>query len=234
MMTFYDVWAEMIDKGIDDSSAIEAFLNSSPESVKPFRETNTQAHESAFNLLDSIPIERFLNVIAGIDIPRTLIPADVPCFSTFDNGAARLNELLEFEPSGLTFSDAGYQLMNSVKIGARTKYGENHSKLAAIMDLVTISDDKPVIVRATPWGSFLTRYDLKKKHDVLQKLILRDLCVKTIVKSALNGPASYRDTTTALSASTALRRRANVKCLVEYVLTGTENEDALSRIDWEV
>ena len=124
--------------------------------------------------------------------------------------------------------------MNSVKPGARVKYGENHSKLAAMMSLVTISSNRPAIVRATRWGTYLTRYDWRSKEEVLRKLLLRDLCVKTVVKSALIGPTTYRDVVKVLSTSTAIRRRTNVRCLVEFVLSGTDREEVLSRIDWEV
>lgn len=233
-MGFYSDWIKALANGEDDIAIIAAFLNSVPESTKPFHDADPTGHAAAYEVLNAVPNERVLDVVASIDIPRTLIPADVPCFSTFENGAVRLNELLEFEAEGLTFSDAGYQLMNSVKPGAKTKYGENHSKLAAMMDLVTISDTRPVIVKPTAWGSYLTKYELRRKHDVLKKLLLRDLCVKTIVKAALQGQTSYREAVKVLSPSTALRRRSNVRYLVEYVLTGTEREDALSRIDWEL
>lgn len=233
-MDFYSVWSEMRANGIEDNAAIISFLTGSESALAPLYNGTEQELEQVFTVLDSIPIEHFFDVIETLELERELVPADVPCFSNFENGASRLNELLEFEPDGLTFSDAGYQLMNSVKPGARVKYGENHSKLAAMMSLVTISNSRPAVVKATVWGEFLTRYDLKRKAGVLQKLLLRDLCVKTIVKSALQGPATYRDAVKALSLSTALRRRTNVKCLVEFVLSGTDREEVLSRIDWEM
>ena len=233
-MDFYSVWAEMRKNGIDDRAALTAFLSRSEQSVHPLLLGGESECSNAFSNLDSIPIEQFFEVAEFMPIERALIPADVPCFSNFENGASRLNELLEFEPEGLTFSDAGYQLMNSVKPGARVKYGENHSKLAAMMSLVTISSSRPAVVKATPWGTYLTRFDMKRKDSVLKKMLIRDICVRTIVKAALNGPATYREAVKALSPSTALRRRTNVKCLVDFVLAGTEREDVLSRIDWEL
>lgn len=233
-MSFYDEWGACKEDPQKNIAAIKAFLSSLEETVAPLCTGETADLQRAFDVIGAVPIEWYFEVLQSMEIPRGLVPADVPCFSNFENGATRLNELLEFEPDGLSFSDAGYQLMNSVKDGARTKYGENHSKLAAMMSLVSISNTRPAIVTATRWGGFLTKYEMKQKADVLQKLLLRDLCVKTLVKNALGGPTSYRDAVAALSKSTALRRRTNVKCLVEFVLEGTEREEALSRIDWEL
>ena len=234
MGKFYENWCEKRKNGTDDSDCLISFIRGTTESVQPLLEGSDTELATAFSVLKQIPIGDFLSVVQQEEIPRELIPADVPCFSTLENGASRLNELLEFEPDGLTFADAGYQLMNSVKPGARVKYGENHSKLAAMLSLVTISSNRPAIVRATRWGTYLTRYDWRSKEEVLRKLLLRDLCVKTVVKSALIGPTTYRDVVKVLSTSTAIRRRTNVRCLVEFVLSGTDREEVLSRIDWEV
>ena len=234
MGKYYENWYEKRNSGTDDSDCLISFIRGTSESMQPFFEGADTELAIAFSVLKQVPIEEFLAVVQNEEIARELIPADVPCFSTLENGASRLNELLEFEPDGLTFADAGYQLMNSVKPGARVKYGENHSKLAAMMSLVTISSNRPAIVRATRWGTYLTRYDWRAKEEVLRKLLLRDLCVKTIVKSALISPTTYRDAIKALSTSTAIRRRTNVRCLIEFVLSGTDREEVLSRIDWEV
>lgn len=234
MGQFYENWYEKRNNGTDDSDFLIGFIRGTDESMQPLFEGSDTELATVFSVLKQVPIEAFLSVVQQEEIERELTPVDVPCFSTLENGASRLNELLEFEPEGLTFADAGYQLMNSVKPGARVKYGENHSKLAAMMTLVTISSNRPAIVRATRWGTYLTRYDWRSKEEVLRKLLLRDLCVKTIVKDALIGSATYRNAVRVLSTSTAIRRRTNVRCLIEFVLSGTDREEVLSRIDWEV
>lgn len=234
MGKFYENWYEKRKNGTDDSDFLISFIRGTDESMQPLFDGSDTELATVFSVLKQVPIEAFLSVVQQEEIERELSPADVPCFSTLENGASRLNELLEFEPDGLTFADAGYQLMNSVKPGARVKYGENHSKLAAMMTLVTISSNRPAIVRATRWGTYLTRYDWRSKEEVLRKLLLRDLCVKTIVKDALIGSTTYRNAVRVLSTSTAIRRRTNVRCLIEFVLSGTDREEVLSRIDWEV
>lgn len=234
MNGFYSRWYDKRNNGQSDLECILAFIRSDEETLRPLRIGNETELVAAFDAISLVPIEEILNVIKTEPISGALTPADVPCFSTFDMGAHRLNELLMFEPEGLSFSDAGYQLMNSIQDGARKKYGENHSKLATIMSLVQISyEHRTALVTPTAWGQYLTKYELEQKRNILQKLLLRDLCVRTIVKEALNGPANYRNIVSFLARSTAVRRRSNVKCLVEYALTGTDYEYVLARINWE-
>lgn len=234
MSTFYSEWYEKRKSGICDRDEIVAFIRAAEETVSPLLVGSVDELSMVFAALSQVPIEEFFDIVKTDAISRNLTPADVPCFSNFDMGAHRLNELLEFEPEGLSFSDAGYQLMNSVKDGARKKYGENHSKLATTMSLVEISyAHRTAVITPTAWGRYLVNYDLAQKKDVLQKLLLRDLCVKSIVKEALHGPVTYRNIVSFLARSTAVRRRSNVKCLVEYVFNGTAYEHVLARIDWE-
>ena len=234
MGNFYSEWYDKRKNKQCDHDYIVSFIRSTYESVHPLLSGNSTDLATAFAAISQVPIEEMLDVVKTEENSKELTPADVPCFSNIDMGAHRLNELLEFEPNGLSFSDAGYQLMNSIQDGARKKYGENHSKLAAIMSLVEISyAHRTALITPTVWGKFLSNYELAQKKNVLQKLLLRDSCIKTIVKQALNGPTDYREVVFFLAKSTAIRRRSNVKYLVEYVLNGTDYEYVLPRINWE-
>lgn len=73
-----------------------------------------------------------------------------------------------------------------------------------------------------------------KEKGALHKMLLRDICVKTMVKAAPAGPVRYRTIVSCLSDSTAGRRKSNVKFLINFVLSGTEYEDILIKIDWTV
>jgi hypothetical protein len=212
-MGFYIAWKNKLECDDDDQDFVCNFLLPSTDAVNAL----LQSSEEELNAAN-----------------ESLTTADIPCFSSFENGASRLNELLEFSPEGATFEEIGYQLMNSVKSGARVKYGENHSKLAAMMSLVIISNTRPIVVKPTPWGSFLTRYSFAEKADILKKLLLRDVCVKSILSKAFIGPVNYRDVVSFLSPSTMIRRCTNVKKLIEFILIDSEREIYLSNINWEV
>lgn len=233
-MDFYELWAGLQEHALDDTVAINAFLDVSATSTDPFINGTNEQMERIFTFLNEMPMEHILSAMQKQELHSMLAAGDVPCFSNFENGASRLNELLEFAPDGMTYAEAGAQLIEATREEACVKYGENHSKLARTMNLVSISPNRPAVVTSTQWGGFLTRYDINDKHNVLRKLMLRDPCVRQIISHALKGAIAYREITSALSDSTALRRRTNVKWLIEYVLTGTEYENALLQIDWNM
>lgn len=233
-MGFYTGWWNILNSGKEQSDYIPAFLSSTKEAVEPLINGADEELEAAYNVLMQIPTQLFLDVLAQNKVYPKLTPADVPCFSDMKNGSSRLNELLSFYPDGLSFSEIGYQLMNSETDAAQKKYGENQSKLAAIMSLVYLDNQRPIKVHATALGEYLTRYDYSEKKAALQKLVLRDPCVKHLLCKALNGPVRYADVVSFLKDSTKRRRRTNVRFLVAFVLEGTDRELLLSNIDWEL
>lgn len=213
---------------------VSKFISSSQCSIESLFTGNEDELTAAYAVLQGTPLSTFLMKVKSLNNLRSLQTADVPCFSSLENGASRLNELLLFSPDGLTFSEIGYQLMNSVSDMARKKYGENHSKLAATMSLVTLSTYRPTVVKPTAWGNFLTRYPFSEKKDVLKKLLLRDNCVQHMLSCAFSGPVLYRDVVSFLKDSTKTRRGTNVRALVNFILEDSEYEIVLSNIDWEV
>lgn len=233
-MGFYTAWKNTTVYGEDEYDFVCDFLRPSTDAVSALLEGSEEELITAFEVIKATPLMRVLDCFIDIAGNEPLTPADIPCFSKLENGTSRLNELLEFYPAGVTFAEIGYQLMNSVKPGAKVKYGENHSKLAAMMSLVDISNTRPIVVKPTLWGSFLTRYSFAEKSDVLKKLLLRDKCVKSMLSKALVGPVNYRDVVLFLSPSTMTRRGTNVKKLLEFIIKDSEREIYLSNINWEV
>ncbi len=234
MNSFFRTWLAMNENGIDDTAAIKAFLSCSPESSTFIHYSDKVELDAAFKVLRNSSIDVFLDVLKEMDVPLRLQTGDIPCYSNFAHGAHRLNEILEFKPCGMCFADIGSMLMHSSKPGAKIKYGENHSKLAAMMGLVKINDGMPQKVVRTALGSYLTAYEYDDKIDILKKLLLRDVCVRTFVCTALLGKVCYKDLTGMLSRSTRVRRKANTKFLVEFVLNGSKYEKSKFNIDWSV
>lgn len=233
-MSFFVDWNSDKENCKSTEDYENKFIRSSLCSIESLLNGNEEELAAAYAVLQNTALSTFLMKVKSLNNLRGLQAADVPCFSSLENGASRLNELLLFSPDGLTFSEIGYQLMNSVSDVARKKYGENHSKLAATMSLVTLSTYRPIVVKPTAWGNFLTRYTFSEKKDVLRKLLLRDICVQHILSHAFLGPVRYRDVVSFLSDSTKTRRGTNVRALVNFILEDTEYEIVLSNIDWEV
>ncbi len=233
-MNFYSTWSNTRELKIDDYAFMNSFLMFSPISNDFFLDADIQDIEFAVNLLKEIPIENFIIGISKLNLDYKLDPTDIPCFSTFLNAANRVNELLEFAEEGLTFSELGLRLINASSLSARIKYGENHSKFAEMMSLVSISSNHPSVVRPTSLGQYLVGFSMDSKADILKKLLLRNKCIQLLIKGTFEGNADYRSTVSILSDSTAYRRRTNVKHAVEFALDYPNTNSILKQINWEM
>lgn len=231
-MGFYDDWKCAKDSGIDESMYILDFLKKTPESLEVFIAGQATEVALAVDVLVNTDLELFLDKLDELDFSREPEKSEVPQFSSFENGAIRVPELLQFADDGLTYDDLGYQMVKANRIGACIKYGENHSKLADLMSLVTISKTRPAIVKSTALGKHLVAFDLDEKADVLKKLLLRDYFMQRMISEAKRGMTYYSDVASCLSESTRIRRRSNVKCLAEFILENGEGSHIYKNIVW--
>ena len=134
-MSFYGEWLAC-GNPLEEQLYIKNFLEGTQESSAPLFNGNEEDLDVAYAVIKQTPLTDFFEIIERDCQLPTLNAACVPCFSSLEKGASRVNEILEFEPEGLTFDQLGYQLMNSKKQGAQKKYGENQAKLAMTMNLV--------------------------------------------------------------------------------------------------
>jgi len=232
-MGFYSTWSEVRALGIDDSAFAKSFIERSDISLYTLYNGNEKELAIAVQLLTEYPVVSLIDEISKQD-SIYLLPSDIPCFSTFFNGAERVNELLLFAPAGLTYAEIGYQLVGAANNLAQNKYGENHAKLASMMSLVTISDHRPAKVCSTALGRYLVAQTYEGRNLILKKLLLRDPCIQEIIRAAIVGCANYKNVATCLSDSTAYRRRSSVKCVVEFALDFPETKKLLDQIVWDL
>ena len=234
-MNFYAIWEATRKLCVNDDAFMVSFLSAIPSSTETLVSGTSEDIEATISTLSQIPIGEFINTIGGLDISNDLLPADIPCFSTFANAIIRINELLEFAEDGLTYAELGYQITSTPNLLAQIKYGENHAKLATAMSLVSITTPhRPAKVNSTALGRYLVSMAYEEKECVLRRLLLRDRCVQLILKDAINGTANYRSIVNCLSDTTAYRRRTSVKCVVEFALGEPETQALLDHIDWEL
>lgn len=232
-MSFYTDWKNNMSNPVACSNFIYQFLCSNPESVKPLINGNSEEIHEMLALFDTIPIDWFLECIFIKTGSYELNASDVPCFSNLDSGISRVNELLAFSHNGLTFEQLGYQLINSSTSGARIKYGENHAKLAKLMDLVCFSSDRPAKVYPTALGNYLISVPINNKREALKKLMLRNPCIQNLISGAHHGKIRFSDVVPFLTRSTMIRRRTSVRELISFILEDT-NMDIMQNINWEI
>ncbi len=107
------------------------------------------------------------------------------------------------------------------KVGAHVKYGENHAKLAELLDLVTITNGPSEAHRKvylTRLGKLFNSSDDSTKANILKSQIFNMDIVQDIINKYDYENFNIDDyLNSILSESTAIRRRPNVKFLFHYL-----------------
>ncbi len=231
-MSFYDEWVNNMN--LDTGKRyLELFLKATPESIEVFHDGTKSELEMAISVINSIAIERYVEVIDGITYTNPIMADQVPQFSDFYKGIYRVPELLEFSPQGMSFEELGYQLVKSSTEWAAIKYGENHSKLASTMELVEIRK-RPSNVTSTALGKYLISFLPDEKNELLKRLAIRQYMAQKMIHDSADGIISYRKVVYNLSMATAIRRRNNVRIILDFILKGTKYGNRLNNINWQV
>lgn len=117
-----------------------------------------------------------------------ITPDLIPQFSNFDDGTYKLIDILfNEEDRGLTFNELGEKLEGpGKKEGAYKKYGENHAKLSELLDLTTISHERPRRVFLTRLGKSFRRSDNARKTNILKNQIFRMDIIRDIIQNSQN------------------------------------------------
>ena len=233
-MGFYKDWNNCILQHADEADYIRKFLQREKETIDPFYSDDISEFEALYNVLNRDSINYLLIVLVNLCLRDYFSSNEIPCFSTFEVGAVRVPEILEFFPEGISVKSLGYKLMKQTEKWASQKYGENQAKTAAMLHLATIDESKPKLVKITPLGHYLNAYSFEEKKAIIQSLVLQDDYIKYVVQHAINDEYDYSTVSSILSVKTALRRRQNVRRIVKFILEGSAYESSLSSIKWEI
>jgi hypothetical protein len=156
----------------------------------------------------------------------------IPQFSNFDDGAYTVvNILMESDNKGLTFLQLGKKLLATGKTNyAYNKYGENHSKLAELLDLVTINQERPRKILLTELGKSFYHLKKQQKEKILKNQVYRMEIVKDIIVKHSEDTFNLIEYLMAnnLSLSTAKRRAPNVRKLFQFLKSqGLDEVDSI-------
>ncbi len=161
----------------------------------------------------------------------TINTGDIPQFSSFDDGTFNLIRILhrcgDFGPS---FYDLGMYLTGTGKRkGAYIKYGENHSKLASLMDLVYIDYSKsPSKVFLTKLGKEMYRLEKNQFQNIISKLSIRiPIITKLLSEASIRQVFIKEELLLYLSKSTAIRRKSNIKALLRAIRSCSKKDTSL-------
>lgn len=113
----------------------------------------------------------------------------------------------------INYQYVGYMINKNASPGAQTKYGENHLKMAIQMGLVS---EKPY--KVTELGVLYLALSPEEKNNVKPKLFLRvPLIQKLLLESKTKKINAMQELRECLSEKTAIRRRSNIRKLLDEI-----------------
>lgn len=170
---------------------------------------------SIFEELKSYSVQEIIDIIKENFVEHPISSSDITQFSDFDNAVYNTPYLIiASRESNIGFIQMGYMLLRSPKKdGAYFKYGENHAKTAAQIGLCCVQRGK---INPSYLGVSFISLSKEEREELMPKLLLYIPLIQNFY--ALN-----RDTDrlqsyfSLLSKSTQVRRRSNVKTLINCV-----------------
>ena len=230
-MIFYELWDSAKTNKIDESSFLYDFLRETDLSTEVIYNGTSDDILMFVSILLSTPSDLFIEKIE--ENFHEISPETIMQFSTFEHAVFSINKLIHFSNGKMTFSQLGREIMHSREEGACKKYGENHSKLAAMLGSVVLEREGSFVVKNSNFGEFSVSMSKEDKIEIIKRLALRNPFIQKIISDAKNGNCDYMVLAQQyLSESTALRRRSNVRYIVSLVLSGTKYEYLNKNIVW--
>jgi len=162
-----------------------------------------------------------MNIIeANRNAISSLTPSNIPQFSKLGH-VFDIVEIVKSNPDG-NFQLYGYFFNKTGSKGAQTKYGENHYKVAALLGLT--KKNKPFDI--TPLGDYYLTLNGNEKTIFRTKLFLQiPIIQKILVESKYKELNGIQLMKISLASSTAIRRRGNVKAMLNLVFDACLSED---------
>lgn len=228
-MNFYKDWQNAINDHESNQKFIKEFLNKTKNSKNALINGTKEELIIACKTLISIPISEF---ILCIDKVPNFTPDSIVQFSNLDNAITQVCRVLNFKKDGMTFCELGKEIIKAVEYGACNKYGENHSKVAEEINMVYFEKTGSIKVYLTQFGKFSINLSSEDRIELMKRLMLRNDFIKTLIYYASNEyVVSYMDIAQkVLSKSTALRRKSNVRQIVNYILE--DDKEIMNKIVW--
>lgn len=166
-----------------------------------------------FEYLKRMSVDEIVSEIEYSDKKTEEIsPANVSQFSNIST-ADYVVQIVDDAIDNIDFAYVGYMINKSSSEAAQRKYGENHLKLAVQMGLVS---EKPY--KLTPLGEIYIHLKDSEKKSLRPKLFLRIPVVqRLLIDSKIHRIDGTKILMEVLSESTAIRRRSNIKKLIEEI-----------------
>lgn len=169
------------------------------------------------------PVSNYLTYIKNSIKQEKIEPDNICQFSNFADATSNLCvKLKSIDNPGLSHLEIGKLLQDDGKERldiAYTKYGENHAKLASMLGLVFRLCSSYYL---SGIGYIYTELSPADQEKLLIRLIIRTKLVTQLYKASQNGIVNLRDFLSVLSDSTYVRRRSNIKKVLNCLSNTSE------------
>ena len=174
--------------------------------------------------LANIPLSYFVDHIISTYKREPIMAADVLQFSDISDATINVCSVIcAQDNTGLCFQDIGKLLLDDNIPRSQTafnKYGENHIKTAELLGLAFKTGKRQYYLSST--GVAYCKLPDELRDKVLARLILRNKLFVQLVLVASNSSFQLETFLYDLSESTYLRRRTNIKFVINLLLASPE------------
>lgn len=176
------------------------------------------------NMINSINISEILNYISSdIFISESIESSDIFQFSNLDDAIIKICEIFKAaNDPGLRYFEIGNLLLNDGlerKKGAFIKYGENHAKTAELLSLLHNINNTYFL---SCIGYIFCDLDKEQQTKLLTRLVLRNKLIIRLLRASKNGKVNVREFLYMISDSTYIRRRSNIKSILNLLTRSDE------------
>lgn len=188
------------------------------------KECRCSVHEVSKKLVTDLvdtSEKRLLTLLRSSEKLETISEENIPQFSNISLAVLNVPNRLSDVGIPVNFEDLGYYIsldnpnIKQNKV-AQKKYGENHAKLATLLDLAYINTGKSShFVEISQFGKYVVTLSNEDRMKLAEKLRLRIPIIQRVLMSGEVKEQIDQDISI-LSPSTQKRRRSNVIDLVEW------------------
>ena len=175
-----------------------------------------------------VPLDYILSIIDEGEI-EYCYPRHIPQYSNLSAAIeVEVNYLAENGKTSLEKIGSILPRQTTNSIGAKIKYGENHSKLLEIFGLTLVTGGH---VELTEMGICFSELDTEQRLEYIKRSIFRAPIIRNIILKSKHQAVSVREELSLfLSESTANRRLPNVLNLIK-LLEDTDQIELTKRLD---
>lgn len=174
------------------------------------------------------PLSDIFEIVCTNPSLEEVLPSNIPQFSNLPDAYIETPRILQLSGFAMSYDELGTYLddgkvKNEV---ARRKYGENHSKLATLLDLtVIVSTHNSYKVAVSVFGRAFNKRTESEKKKLTARLLLRIPIIQKMVIDALNSEVDIEDELSCLSAKTKTRRKSNIVSIIELIASEAREDD---------